>query len=329
MYLPEGWLSAVFNAEGQFVARSHDASVWLGKSGPQNVFARAAEVPEGWIETRTVSGVDAIGTYIRSDYSGWITAIAIPEEVLTAEVKGALSLLIGFTLLFLMISLYLAWTLSDCMVASIHALVRPAKALGHNQEVRIPPLYLKELEEVGQALREASEVLRQTTHEANHDSLTGPANRSLFLHLTKQNIASCERNGRGLAVLFIDLDGFKHINDTYGHATGDALLRASAARIQITLRQTDVAARVGGDEFAAVLADVDAQGAAIVGGKLVKALGTPFPMGKATIDISASIGIAMHTRADVTAEQLITKADEAMYEAKVAGKRRYVVASPS
>ena len=326
-YLPDGWLAAVFDSTGHFIARSQDAATWLGKKGHADFLAKIAEAPEGVVEITTVTGIKVTSAFVRMPESDWVVSVAIPEEVLLTDVKRASSLLLVFTLLFLLISLYLAWVLSDRIVASIHALVRPAKALGRNQVVQIPPLYLKELEEVGQALQEASEVLRNTTHEANHDSLTGLANRSLFFHLVRQHLASCDRNKTGLAVLFIDLDGFKSVNDRYGHATGDALLQAAAARIQVSLRQTDVAARIGGDEFAAVLVDVEPNGAAIVGEKLVRALATPFPLGKVTVQISASVGIALRDREGLTAEQLIAKADEAMYEAKLAGKQRYVVGS--
>lgn len=326
-YLSDGWLAAIFDSQGYFIARSRDAAEWVGKKGPADLLAKAAEMPEGVVQITTVTGIKVTSTFVRMPNSNWVVAIAIPEDVLLADVKRASSLLLIFTILFLLISLYLAWVLSDRIVASIHALVRPATALGRNQVVQIPPLYLKELEEVGQALQEASEVLRNTTHEANHDSLTGLANRSLFFHLLRQHLASCDRNKTGMAVLFIDLDGFKAINDNHGHATGDMLLKAAAARIQVSLRQTDVAARIGGDEFAAALTDVEPQGAAIVGEKLVRALATPFPLGNVTVQISASVGIAMRDREGLTAEQLIAKADEAMYEAKLSGKRCYVMTS--
>ena len=103
------------------------------------------------------------------------------------------------------------------------------------------------------ALVKASQMLFHAQHRANHDALTGLANRLLFREILDQRLTLCQRNSTYLSVLYVDLDGFKKINDGHGHAIGDKLLQTVAERLKIDIRKSDVAARIGGDEFAIVL----------------------------------------------------------------------------
>jgi diguanylate cyclase (GGDEF)-like protein/PAS domain S-box-containing protein len=171
------------------------------------------------------------------------------------------------------------------------------------------------------------ELEAQLVHQAFHDGLTGLANRTLFAERVEHALG---RSGKGeLAVLFIDLDDFKHVNDSLGHAAGDQLLVAAARRLQGCLRPADTAARLGGDEFAVLLERVtDAEAAAAVAGRVLDTLHQPFGLNGRTIPIKASLGVATGRPGTDEAEELLRNADVAMYAAKAGGKDRYELFRP-
>ncbi len=171
------------------------------------------------------------------------------------------------------------------------------------------------------------ELEAQLVHQAFHDGLTGLANRTLFTERVEHALA---RSAQGdLAVLFIDLDDFKHVNDSLGHAAGDQLLVAAARRLQGCLRPSDVAARLGGDEFAVLLERVtDAEAAATVAGRVLDTLHQPFGLNGRTIPIKASLGVATGRPGTDEADELLRNADVAMYAAKAGGKDRYELFRP-
>jgi len=171
--------------------------------------------------------------------------------------------------------------------------------------------------------RKKAEAIRE--HEALHDSLTGLHNRRGLFNLLPLAMARSNRNQSSLALLFLDLDGFKQVNDTQGHDSGDMVLREVAKRLKKSIRQTDTASRLGGDEFTIVLENIKGgiPDATDVAQKILQAIQLPIPIGSTTANISASIGIAIHHSNDAnTADQLVSRADAAMYEAKRKGKSR-------
>jgi diguanylate cyclase (GGDEF)-like protein len=169
-------------------------------------------------------------------------------------------------------------------------------------------------------------AVEETVHEALHDSLTGLPNRSLFLDRLRHAAARAERSGTPVGVLFCDLDGFKTVNDSLGHRTGDRLLVAVAERLAACLRPSDTIARLGGDEFAVLFEELREPGdAARAAQRLLDALRSPFELRKREFFISASIGIAAGTG---EAENLLRDADLAMYRAKADGKGRYALYEP-
>ena len=183
---------------------------------------------------------------------------------------------------------------------------------------------------LGAALESHRMILQLNTarerarHLATHDQLTGLANRSLFHDRLEQAVAGARRGRQKLAVLFVDLDGFKSINDTLGHAVGDGLLRGIARRIASCLRETDTAARLGGDEFAVMLTNLGNElDAATVARKIVAALGEPLQFRQQTTTIRCSIGIATFPRDAQDAEALLKRSDTAMYHAKQRGGSRF------
>ena len=162
---------------------------------------------------------------------------------------------------------------------------------------------------------------------AHYDTLTGLTNRAFFLSLLERAVSNRRRRHAPLALMYFDIDHFKEINDSYGHESGDALLRAFAARISEAAREHDVFARLGGDEFALMLEDLpDVAAAEAIGAKLVAAVRRPFRLGERSVVVSTSIGIAFF-EAGMTPEDLIRRADQAMYSAKRAGRDRFEVAA--
>lgn len=161
--------------------------------------------------------------------------------------------------------------------------------------------------------------------QANYDPLTGLPNRTHFLEQLKHHARLAKRYDRKFALMFIDLDGFKRVNDTLGHDAGDELLRQAAHRLQRQIRSSDTASRLGGDEFTVIMpefdhcADVDE-----VASKLVDALATPYTIRGETVTISASIGIAIYPYDGIASDALINHADTAMYAAKRGGKNCYL-----
>jgi diguanylate cyclase (GGDEF)-like protein len=229
--------------------------------------------------------------------------------------------------MLLLSSFAAAWAIASRIAASIHQLAAPALALGSGTAVSVPALDLKEADEVGRALTRASAMLMAAQHRANHDTLTGLANRALFDEIFTHQLAICRRTNRYLAIVYIDLDGFKPVNDTHGHAVGDEVLRMVAERLKHSIRESDLAARLGGDEFALVLVNTGQDAAQALALQLMDALSVPYPVGSLKLEISASIGIAGYPESGTVREALSLRADEAMYRAKAAGKRRYAVAS--
>jgi len=159
---------------------------------------------------------------------------------------------------------------------------------------------------------------------AHHDLLTGLPNRALLLERLEFVLASARRRGSRAAVLFIDLDNFKVVNDSLGHAAGDALLKVVASRIPAALREVDVVSRHGGDEFLVVLPDVEDEQAPVpVAEKLLAAISEPMLVEGQSVSVSPSIGIAVYPRDGETAAELIKNADAAMYLAKERGRSNY------
>lgn len=159
------------------------------------------------------------------------------------------------------------------------------------------------------------------------DSLTGLLNRRSFNIELSNVVANAYFNGEMLAVLFIDLDGFKKINDFLGHSIGDLLLKDVASRLKFKLRSNDIIARLGGDEFTVVLKDVKIENfkknLAYIAHKLVEEINRPYVLKNEIVNISASIGISIYPDDAKVAEDLIKKADEAMYSIKNSGKNSY------
>ncbi len=169
--------------------------------------------------------------------------------------------------------------------------------------------------------KKMEEVLR---HQAFHDNLTDLPNRPLFLDRISLELTRARRNQTKAAVFFLDLDGFKNINDSMGHIAGDELLKSVARRLKSCVRESDTVARIGGDEFGLLVTDIESLGnISKVAKKIISALSKPFVICDKELCMTASIGIGVHPGAGQHAEDLLRNADSAMYLAKERGRNNY------
>ncbi len=204
-------------------------------------------------------------------------------------------------------------------------IVRPDGQLRFLRELAEPRLDLngKLYQTLGtiQDVTERELAAQKIARMARYDTLTDLPNRSLFFDRLETGIRSAARDRKPLAVLFVDLDGFKPINDTYGHQIGDDLLVEIAKRMNTCVRASDTVGRYGGDEFVALLGgDMDAERSSIVAGKILEEVSRPININGTTLNVGASIGIAIFPTDGKSSEELMAAADAAMYDVKRNGK---------
>lgn len=202
--------------------------------------------------------------------------------------------------------------------------------VGIDQLPEATPLQLRILNEaaflavVGVAIAGLSQLRRtqdQLAELATHDSLTNVLNARAFSHELTQELGRNRRYGRPLALIYLDLDDFKKVNDAHGHATGDAVLRLVADAMRGAVRQADVVGRLGGDEFGVLMPETDGDVAHAAASRLATGIRTVF---RGTPSVTASIGVVAVSGTEAGSDELLRKADQAMYAAKQAGKDRVV-----
>ena len=205
------------------------------------------------------------------------------------------------------------------------AAVAAMKAGAHDylrkgQLKRLIPAVRRELRQAA-ARRKRRRVAQRLAHLAYHDHLTDLPNRALLQDRLAQAVRIATRERSSFALLVLDLDGFKQVNDTYGHRTGDRVLQQIAGRVRTTLREADTVARLGGDEFAVVLASADIHGARAAARTVLRGLERPCLVDHRSLSIGGSIGIACFPEHGRSADALLQRADAAMYLAKGDGTR--------
>jgi diguanylate cyclase (GGDEF)-like protein/PAS domain S-box-containing protein len=202
--------------------------------------------------------------------------------------------------------------------------------IGEPRERRVAVLFndITERKRAEHALQESVALLR---HHAHHDALTGLPNRVMFEETLHAAVAAADRHGRPFAILFLDLDGFKAINDDLGHASGDVVLIEVARRLRRSLRASDTLARIHGDEFVAILPEMsELHEAGSLAQKLLHVVSDPIDVAGTTVSVKASLGVALYPNDGANPRALLRAADTAMYQAKLKGKNgvSYYLASP-
>ncbi len=236
----------------------------------------------------------------------------------------------GLINVFLLVSLVVVIIVAVSSVRnSVRAVVAATEDIAQgNYARRMEAKGCREMQLLAGAVNQLGEQielqLERLAYQAFYDSLTGLPNRALFVDRLGQSIARSQRHGQPLAVLFLDLDNFKVINDSLGHQTGDELLIAVAARLQGILRPSDTLARFGGDEFTVLVEDLaDYQGLIGVAERIADALQAPFVVGEREVFVTSSIGIAAGSGLHHRPDDLLRNADLALYKAKADGKARF------
>ncbi|MBO1923627.1 bifunctional diguanylate cyclase/phosphodiesterase [Thiomicrorhabdus sp. 6S3-12] len=248
--------------------------------------------------------------------------IGLPVSVFNSQVRQAILPLMVLGILFIIAGAYFALRAGSRIVNPILELNSRVEASKKNRNIFCSPIGTDdELEDLAKAFDERTLELQ---HQAEHDSLTELPNRVLFLDRLQQAIKLSQRSKKKLAVLFIDLDRFKEVNDSFGHDTGDALLQVVSDNIVKTLRASDSIARLGGDEFAVLLDHIEHEAdIAFVLEKILQIFGEPFNLHHRQIYTTCSIGVAIFPDNGNNAEELLRNADAAMYKAKDEGRNNY------
>ena len=311
----------------------------------QDTFGPVAEIVKGQSDSAIVrtrvngSKQEVLGGFARIPFGdkaehhsvifGMTVPLATVLKGMARLAENSASIVLAFSLLAVALSVLLAWV----FVRPLKQLVEAVRRFARTRE--LSPVRVRSRDEVGllaHSIAQMQEHLLAHLNELNmrkdvmeykarHDVLTGAPNREMFFDLLRFSISNARRNGTQLAVLFIDLDNFKTINDTFGHAAGDAVLIAVVQRLKSGMRESDAVARLSGDEFAVMIHPADdMERLAHVAQKIIDTLHEPVAFGKVTLQIGASIGISVFPANGDTPEELLHNADAAMYNSKRKGR---------
>ena len=284
--------------------------------------------------TVNAKGVEEISAMVSVPSTDWFVVARLPTGEAFATVEHTQHFLLQASILIV-----LAYVV--CSALGLYLLFRPVfRAAAHAQrmsrdEEPYQPLPVARRDEIGYLITAFNRLLARLKDKqaelvrmAHYDPLTGLPNRALLYDRLQQVLAQARRRGTQVGMLFMDLDDFKHINDTLGHEAGDEALRQTAARFSAVVRETDTLARVGGDEFVLLLSDLEGDAEAAVSRvatKYIEALQLPLQIAGKPCYLGVSIGIALG-HGEHTADALMQTADQAMYQAKAAGRNQHMLA---
>ncbi len=315
--LPPEWVASIVNSSGSIVARTKAAEKYIGSTVNSKLLAALESGQSNTGHALTQDGQRAVFALARLPYWDWAVIMGVPESDLHSPLRDSLlALAVGGGVLLLAGMAAALW-LSRLLAAQIIMASRASAALACGDEPVLPPTNIRELDELGAALGTAKEREAQ----ASLDPLTGLPNRARFLGMASAMQVRATSQAQDMAVLFIDLDGFKQVNDRFGHDRGDEILARVATILVGSLREGDVVGRLGGDEFAVCMtapATTIESVTASVADRIVRSISA---IGDG---IGCSIGIAVFTRDNADLACGIKCADEAMYEANRRGKNRFV-----
>jgi len=280
--------------------------------------------------TVNAQGVEELAAVTGVPLANWFVVARLP----TAEAFEPVDTVRSF---FFRVALVLLAGMVVVLVVILGFVFRPLKHAAHRMrqmadgDIPLAPLPVTRHDEVGEMVEGFNHLVvrlqeseNRLSHLAHHDPLTGLPNRRALLDRLRQSVALAQRQGTRLALLFVDIDGFKPVNDRHGHDIGDLLLQHLAATLSQSVRQADVVARFGGDEFVVLLTDVAGRDSvAAVATKLIDTLSQPCQLREHTVAVGASVGIALYPADATDADHLMSKADQAMYEVKRSGRQAF------
>ena len=276
-------------------------------------------------------GVDEAAGLLSDEFA--LNVAEVGQEISALRIRERFQLYASFVILFLGFVLggFLSRRMYRSITVPLRSLKEAATRLGRDDlSHRVDVRGNDELAMVGIAFNSMAEKLQESRgelqHQALHDPLTGLPNRALFITQLEHAVARARRKGTPVSVLFLDLDGFKAVNDTLGHGAGDDVLIGVAARLRGSLREDDSVARLGGDEFGIVLEE-ELRGATSTAERIVQAFGRPWSSTSDHVPIGVSIGVATSV-GEEEVDELLRQADTAMYAAKATGKSRWRVYKP-
>ncbi|ANQ85486.1 putative signaling protein [Azoarcus olearius] len=304
-------------------------------SGVNPLHDKAMDGFRGAGVTTNAQGVEEVSAIASVPSTGWFVVARLPTAEAYAPVRRAQEVVIRQSMIAVALVLGVAGFFIRRMLGPLHRAARLAERMTAG-ELPLTPLPVVRDDEVGLLTRAFNQLLGKLTASqvdlqrmAHHDELTGLPNRVLLADRLRQGLARARRKDSRIAALYLDLDGFKPINDSLGHEAGDIALRDVSARLRAVLRQSDTLARVGGDEFVLLVTDLasreDCAGVTELARRCIEAVAPPLSIKGHTLRVGVSIGIAFGAAHD-DPEAVLMAADHAMYEAKKAGRGCYRIA---
>gem|GEM_PF-690119 len=326
--LPRDSTFSVTDRNGTILVRYPDGENWVGKKSPENLLVPSARnFTAGVAEASEPDGIPRLIGFTpllgRKDAGDVYVSIGVPKRVAFAEADGLLSRNLTWLAIIAVIAFGSAWVGGDLFILrQVNAVVDAAKQLeAGNLSSRIgAPYAAGELGKLAHSFDEMAVSLQknaiQLEYQATHDALTGLPNRRFFTDHLESEILTAQLTGQRLALLMMDLDSFKEINDTIGHHNGDLFLKEVTQRLKTIMGNSGIVARLGGDEFAVLLFNANLASAVLAARKIIHGCEEPFVLDELPIAIEVSVGIALYPDHGESADFLSRRAEVAMYLAK-------------
>jgi diguanylate cyclase len=346
--LPAHYQVFLSNAEGDILVHP-DARQTFGFERGRRILLQDSFPPvaalvaaDSTVKGRSAQAGELVASFVRLQLDAQdpsnhvILGLALPAEDIVSDARQLAWRIAKLVATLSLLTILLAALAAHAITRPIEAMMRSVKRFAHDRSISpLPPLHRDELGLLANSLQNMQhEIVTQLSelqasrnaldHLAQHDPMTGLPNRRCFFERLERAIANARRSGKSLAVLFVDLDHFKQINDRFGHAVGDQILQSVARQLSSITREIDTVARLGGDEFVILLEHFEQpQDILQIVQKLHERFQNSLLIDGHELKIHASIGVSLYPRDGISAEQLLQYADSAMYSSKNNGRNTY------